>query len=313
MSAAIAQAKTFSEARLGALRAALRDLVPDGAAVFTFGSYARREASRHSDLDYVVVTDGAVPADAARALAEAVERAIAAVVPIAPSTDGAFADVVGVSDFVTLLGGRREDNARLTRRMLLLLEGEWLAGEASFRAVRRRLLALYTASARKDGQLALFLLNDVIRYWRTMTVDYRFKTVEAEVPKKWAIRNIKLVFSRKLMYAGGLFAVGLTADRAPEEQAALLESLFDLPVLDRMDTIVGPDAFAEARAHYDAFLDALARDEVRAALQAVPPGDYDEPVFRDLKARGHEFNRCLLAAFARTFAPSHPIHAAVLF
>ena len=64
--------------------------------------------------------------------------------------------------------------------------------------LRREILERYVANEIADHQLALFLLNDIIRYYRTVAVDYEFKTIENEDPKPWALRNIKLVFSRKL-------------------------------------------------------------------------------------------------------------------
>jgi hypothetical protein len=82
--------------------------------------------------------------------------------------------------------------------MLLLLEGEWLVNEAGFHSLRREILQRYIGDKMTDHQLSLFLLNDVIRYYRTMAVDYEFKTNEGDKPKPWGIRNIKLVFSRKL-------------------------------------------------------------------------------------------------------------------
>ena len=93
--------------------------------------------------------------------------------------------------------------------MLLLLEGEWLFNEAGLKDIRRKILERYIAEGMKDHQLALFLLNDVIRYYRTMAVDYEFKTVEISKVKPWGIRNIKLMFSTTFFMPAGFLALRL--------------------------------------------------------------------------------------------------------
>ena len=240
-----------------------------------------------------------------------VENAISAVVSIEPSPNGAFAKYVDRCDMLKNLGGAHETNETLTRRLLLLLEGEWLSNDLEFGKFRRELLERYVRATPRDHQLSLFLLNDIIRYWRTMTVDYMYKTTEDGKP--WAIRNIKLVFSRKLMYASGLFSVGMTVDRSEERKIEELDKLFSMPVIERMIAICGSARLSKAIACYELFLERMENPEIRTALKQVDPNDHENRTFRELKNEGHNFTRELLLAFEGTFHSTHPIRRAVIF
>lgn len=302
------KAKLFSENNLERLRAAVQPHIPTDAIVATFGSYARREASELSDIDYVIISNDR---ESLSKPSEQVEVAIKSIVDIEPSADGAFGKVIQRSDILRNLGGEQDSNQSLTRRLLLLLEGEWLAGEAHFNELRRQLIERYVAATKRDHQLALFLLNDTIRYWRTMTVDYMYKTTEASKP--WAIRNIKLVFSRKLMYASGLFSVAMTADRSEADKVDILEKLFSMPALDRMSYICGDARFSNAFSCYELFLSQIDNADVRDRLKEIKTDDHSDPVFRKLKNEGHHFTRELLSLFEQTFHTTHPIRRAVMF
>jgi hypothetical protein len=313
--AAYVNSKSYSEEKIGVLREALLDAVPAGAIVITCGSYARREASQNSDLDFFIITPDTEDVDDFKTQPWVVNarEAIRKIVPIEPSSSGAFSHVERREEMLLNIGGDRDSNKKITRRMLFLLEGEWLFNQEGAESVRQEILNRYIGETVWDHHLALFLLNDIIRYYRTMAVDYEFKTMEGSIPKPWGIRNIKLVFSRKLLYASGLFSVALTANLTSEKKKELLIRLFKLPVIDRMTEICGISKMLPVRNSYCEFLERLADKDTRDHLEKLTRDQRDDPVFRDLKNQGHRFSRELLKLFEDSFDTTHPIRRAVIF
>ena len=310
MTTAYERSSKFTENKLKKIRDRLKELPLDGSAVLVYGSFARREASAQSDIDYVMVSEGK---EMASDLSERVRTEIGSIVPNSPSEDGAFGEPVNRGDILANIGGDDDSNRNITRRILLLLEGEWLFNKEGLQEFRREILERYIGEGMTDHQLALFLLNDIIRYYRTIAVDYEFKISGNGAPKPWAIRNIKLVFSRKLLYASGLFSIGMTADRARDEKIEILEDLFDRPVMERMMAICGEERMAPVVASYNRFLDFLGDPGNREHLATLQPSNRGDEHFRKIKNEGHHFTRELLKLFEVTFDSSHPIRRAVVF
>lgn len=320
MTTAIERAKQHTESKLDALRNRLANMgLHEDVVVLTCGSYARREASPESDIDFFIITSQPPPRSGqpfdmiTLPWAESVREAINEVVPIEPAAGGAFAKVESRNSMLVNIGGEQDSNQNITRRMLFLLEGEWLFNADGLKQVRRQILERYIGEGMTDHQLALFLLNDIIRYYRTIAVDYEFKTVEGGDPKPWGIRNIKLVFSRKLLYASGLFSVAMTADRDRERKITILEYLFEMPVIDRMESICGRARCEGVLASYGRFLERLEDQSVRERLKELQKEERSDPLFRELKNEGHYFTRELLKLFEGTFDSTHPIRRAVVF
>jgi hypothetical protein len=86
----------------------------------------------------------------------------------------------------------------------------------------------------KESGAPRFLLNDIARYWRTIAVDYQAKRWE-QFEQSWGLRYLKLVTSRKLVYAGA------TASLLRRDSADLdyLSEQFALPSLARLAQLHG--------------------------------------------------------------------------
>ncbi len=241
----------YSDCQLSKIRDRLEELSLDSTALLVCcGSYARGEASEQSDIDYFMISDST---DKDTEIFQTVRSEIRSIIPTGPSKDGAFAMEVNRTEILDNIGGDNDNNQKITRRILFLLEGVSLFNEPGLQCFRREILERYIREGMTEHQLALFLLNDIIRYYRTVAVDYEFKISVNDSPKPWAIRNIKLVFSRKLLYASGLFSIAMTADRTREEKIKILEDLFGCPVVERMIKICGKAAMEPVLTSYNFF------------------------------------------------------------
>lgn len=110
-----------------------------------------------------------------------------------------------------------------------------------------------------------FFLNDVIRYWRTICVDFEYKTADATKPR--AIRLVKLRLSRMLLYVAGIAAARQTVGRDAAAKRKRLTELLALPPLERLGEIHGPDKVAPVQALYATFLSAINREDIRSKLE----------------------------------------------
>ena len=108
--------------------------------------------------------------------------------------------------------------------MLFLLEGEWGFNQEAFEKLRSDLISAYVSDTLDDDKLALYLLNDIIRYWRTICVDFEYKTSDGTKPR--AIRLAKLRVSRMLLCFAGFVAVAEAVDMTAKQKRDRLVSLF---------------------------------------------------------------------------------------
>lgn len=272
------------------------------------GSYARREVTSGSDVDLFLLYRVRTK-EYAQKCQERLRRELKLSGYAMPAENGVFDDPLSISTLQRRIGGMEDNNVQITRRMLLLLEGEWIFNKEGFDEIRTRILKNYVSTSLREDQICLFLLNDVIRYWRTICVDFEFKVRNDSKARE--VRLVKLRFSRLLLFVAGVLAVGETYRQSAEMKLKILDNLLKLPATDRIQKISGESA-VPALNLYAKFLVALDDDRVREALtQESRDGEQSEE-FEDLRAKAQEFRNALLTLLKTHLHKQNPTLNALL-
>lgn len=321
---AIRAAATAAVDRRQALVGALTHakLVSPDTTFIMFGSLARNEVTSGSDLDWTLLVDGQSDTrhlDVTKAI-----KALVAETHKAPGPTAVFGTMAFSHELIHLIGGEADSNRNTTRRILLLLES---AGLGDDDRVRDRVLRnIFKRYLQEDvgffddwrPRVPMFLLNDIVRFWRTMTVDYAHKRRDRN--SGWALRNFKLRLSRKLLFTAGLAMcmscrlrpppslAGVKFTRADDFYAEFenyLVGFSNQPPLQLVAAFVQHFSATEAgRAifgAYDQFLTILddpAKRERLDALGAENAGS--DPIFREARDVGLAFQDGLTKLFFGT-------------
>ncbi|MBN1805604.1 MAG: hypothetical protein JW837_10160 [Sedimentisphaerales bacterium] len=173
------------------------------------GSIAREEASFQSDFDYYVLQDGALP-ETTRRLITSAEKIRETFGSAQPGGQGVFGNIVVAANLYESIGLELDSNTNMTRRILLLSESkpvtEGKVHEKAIDYVLSRYCADYLNRSKNSlPKVPRYLLNDLVRYWRTMAVD--FGTKRWRDSDSSSLRHAKLRITRKILFAGPLATV----------------------------------------------------------------------------------------------------------
>jgi hypothetical protein len=295
----LAGARDLTATRLAERRPLLQQLPHDhDVAIVLMGSWGRSEVTSGSDDDYMVLVTGEMRDDVRPSKAE-----IEQILDRAPGSQGIFGKPVQGQRLIEKIGLEDDSNNNLTRRMLFMLESTDASNSQVADVARDQLLVRYLDESVKNYRPPRFLLNDVIRYWRTMCVDFAGK--EHEGPEKWGLRNVKLRTARKVLFAGGLLPVFECARLPAEDMTEYLRDQLRMPPVDRIaEAFLRHDAAdpgGRAIGAYDDFLGLLDDESSREELEALTRARAGESeVFARATRLGKELEHGLLALLFET-------------
>lgn len=296
--------------------------------IYVTGSIGRGEATEHSDLDIFLLDLGdpkAAPSEPGRALGRIEQVLVKADVIRAAeqagfqpfSGDGAWLSVHTADEMLALLGSRQDDARNLfTARLLLLLEGIPLLNEPVYHEATTRIVGAYWRDypANPDEFVPIMLVNDVMRFWKTLTLNYEAKRnagcPDDEDPGAWRAKRrldaFKLGFSRLWICHSALAYLVWLGAQGPVTQAQA-SRMFALSPSERLEQLaqLQPDTaalVADILNQYSWFLDITdhAKDHLLTWIS-----DRDER--HAARTRNRAFGASMYDLIARLNGPEGPL------
>ena len=201
--------KAESQNKLDQLRKELNLAYPKGdlnnrICIYACGSMGRLEMTEKSDLDLFFVTETTDSQDAPivnldkylffSKLYEINKR-----LRYENPSNGGIYWVFTPKENLLDIGSRQEDyNNSLTARMLLLLESKPLYNDDAYnRIVKETINKYFSDYMDYNNQFyPLFLMNDILRYWYTLTLNYEYRRDDKDDANKRYWKRLKLKYAR---------------------------------------------------------------------------------------------------------------------
>jgi len=295
--AGLLEARRKTEGELRTLRERVDlALLPGRTSLVLFGSWGRHELTEESDDDWALLVgdpDLNLEDPAVLAALEHVREIFKA--GTAPGRQGYFGCAFHSDPLRERIGLDEDDTRNLTRRMLLLLESVAVTGADVHRSVQDQALERYLERHHNDFRPPRFLVNDILRYWRTICVDFEGKLAqdrrEGAAKDKFVMRNAKLRTSRKMLYASGLLPALLCHHLRADDMHNFLRQHIDAVATDRVARAflhLGPtDPAVRTMAAYSDWISLISSKANRHELGRLDQASrYDSALFAEVRRIG---------------------------
>ena len=172
--------------------------------IYAAGSLGRLETGKISDLDVFLFADSPGRPAGAKSITKLQEIVvISELIQVNSelglptfSGDGEYLKIHEVDQLLAGTGTSIDDSENLfTTRLLLLLESKCIANDTLYRRATEQVLEMYIRDGKgREDYRPLFLMNDILRYWRTLCLNY--ERTRHDPSKPWWKKNLNLKFSR---------------------------------------------------------------------------------------------------------------------
>ena len=173
--------------------------------VYACGSLARLEMTQTSDLDlfFIVTKDGATKDNICTNLDRYLFFGNLYSINKEfryqdPSKQGYFWEFIAKSDLLDVGSSKEDYNNSFTARMLMILESKPIYNQNAYLGLVKDVVDVYFKDYddHKSQFYPLFLMNDILRYWYTLTLNYEYKRDPNDDENKKNWRRLKLKYAR---------------------------------------------------------------------------------------------------------------------
>lgn len=259
--------------------------------IYVCGSLGRMEQLPASDCDLVIVTDESGSDDVVATVWDRLES----LGLHRPKLDGIFSQPVTRAALIdpSTRGLVDEDQFVFGKRIQLLLDSQPLYRDDVFEQLTADVLNRYAYphAATVGTSVWAGLLSDLVRYYRALSI--RTMWLLEDPLATWQTLNVKLRYSRLVLYAGLLFLLA-DSPRDATNPIAWLQPRLKWTPLERLAAAfqsANLNRFHTIAAAYDRFLTAMADDSL----------EQPDTVFAELIQHsttiGDELVQCLLARY----------------
>lgn len=266
---------------------------PEIFSVILIGSYGRLEASELSDVDFLIVFKK-------KKMKKENKEQIKNIVIDYFKNNKMFDKVscfscLDLNELTHNIGGSDDSNDNLTSRILLILESIPIHNEKFYNEVLNSLFNHYLEECLgNNNKFPQFLINEIMRYWRTLCIDYRYKKTEAD--KSFTIRVLKLRIFRKIEILSSILILIVNKGKKIENIGDLMFQMC-LPSFARLNYFftkfpIENEILNDLFNYYNSFMNEINKENIRNELNKV---DFDfrekDPLYCSLRENGRSIHK----------------------